>query len=303
MYNLFVTAKAGQWDKSAYEYELGRAVREFTDDAISEKYNVFDKAAIAALMFFPCLFSYEQGVTGSARIGWLTGIKKRARAVRVEYELEENLPRISGAKVKKLMWELDIGNWELTRTHWAVKDIDLLPVLMEAGIIGDEDIKRQRKDSRLIRFGLTKPVTEIHVQPSVFRVPSGKAEHDLVSVMMPFETAFNNVYTAIRAACKAAKLRCKRVDDIWDEAEVIQDVFSLIYRSRAVICDFSGRNPNVFYEAGIAHTLGKLVIPIVQNDTDIPFDLRHLRFIKYLNNGEGRQVLRDQVSEKLRTII
>lgn len=303
MYNLFITAQAGQWGKSACEYELGRAVREYTDDVISEKYKALDKAAIAELMTFPCLFAYEQGVSGSARIGWLTAIKTRSRVVRVEYQLEENLPPISAAKVKELKLELDIGDWEMTRTHWAVKDIDLLPVLIDAGIIRDEDIRRQRKDSRLIRFGLTKPVTEIHVRPSVFRVPSGKTEHDLVSVMMPFEMAFDSVYAAIKTACKAGKLRCQRADDIWEEAEVIQDVFSLIYRSRVVICDFTGRNPNVFYEAGIAHTLGKLVIPIVQNDADIPFDLRHLRFIKYLNNDEGRKDLTTQVSEKLRTII
>jgi hypothetical protein len=85
--------------------------------------------------------------------------------------------------------------------------------------------------------------------------------------------------------------------------EVIQDVCSLIYRSRVVICDFSGRNPNVFYEAGIAHTLGKVVIPIVQNAEDIPFDLRHIRFIRYLNNNEGRQVLADAITEKLRSIV
>lgn len=235
--------------------------------------------------------------------GGLRPSKTRARVVRVEYQLEENLPPIPAAKVKELRLELDIGDWEMTRTHWAVKDIDLLPALIDAGIIKDEDIRRQRKDSRLIRFGLTKPVTEIHVRPSVFRVPSGKAEHDLVSVMMPFEMAFDGVYAAIKAACKAGKLRCQRADDIWEEAEVIQDVFSLIYRSRVVICDFTGRNPNVFYEAGIAHTLGKLVIPIVQNDADIPFDLRHLRFIRYLNNDEGRKDLTTQVSEKLRTII
>lgn len=303
MYNLFITSEAGQWNKSAYEYELGRTVREYTDDAISEKYKALDRAAIAELMTFPCLFVYEGGISGSARIGWLTAVKARTDKVRVEYELEEKLAPISAAKVKKLKWELDIRNWEMNRTHWAVKDVDLLPVLIEAGIIGDQNIKQQGKDSRLIRFGLTKPVTEIHIRPSVFRVPSSKAESDLVSVMMPFDMVFDSVFSAIKAACESGKLRCQRANDIWEEAEVIQDVFSLIYRSRVVVCDFSGRNPNVFYEAGIAHTLGKLVIPIAQNDSDIPFDLRHLRFIKYLNNSEGRRTLTDEILEKLRTII
>lgn len=66
---------------------------------------------------------------------------------------------------------------------------------------------------------------------------------------------------------------------------------SLIDRSRVVVCDCTGRNPNVFYEAGIAHTLGREVILVTQADHDIPFDRRHLRYVRYLNNGEGRAAL------------
>jgi hypothetical protein len=76
-----------------------------------------------------------------------------------------------------------------------------------------------------------------------------------------------------------------------------------MYRSRLVVCDFSKRNPNVFYEAGIAHTLGKPVIPIVQNPEDIPFDLRHIRFIKYHDNREGREKLQHDIEQKLLNII
>ena len=59
-------------------------------------------------------------------------------------------------------------------------------------------------------------------------------------------------------------------------------------RSSVVICDCSDRNPNVFYEIGIAHTLGREVILITQSEADIPFDLLHLRYVRYLNNPEGR---------------
>ena len=78
---------------------------------------------------------------------------------------------------------------------------------------------------------------------------------------------------------------------------------SLIDRSRVVICDCSGRNPNVFYEAGIAHTLGREVILITQSGSDIPFDLRHLRYIAYHNNGEGRTKLKEEVVKRLNTLI
>jgi hypothetical protein len=76
-------------------------------------------------------------------------------------------------------------------------------------------------------------------------------------------------------------------------------VVSLIDRSRVVIADCTGRNPNVFYEIGIAHTLGREVILITQNNADIPFDLRHLRYVQYLNNGEGLAALATRVGSRL----
>ncbi|MDH5527716.1 MAG: hypothetical protein OEY97_10465, partial [Nitrospirota bacterium] len=61
--------------------------------------------------------------------------------------------------------------------------------------------------------------------------------------------------------------------------------------------------PNVFYEAGIAHTLGREVILITQRNDDIPFDLRHLRHISYLGNVEGRATLATALVDRMQTII
>lgn len=60
MYNLIVTAKAGNWDGSPYELELSRAVREYTDDAIAARYKTLDEAATSELQSFPVLFAYEE---------------------------------------------------------------------------------------------------------------------------------------------------------------------------------------------------------------------------------------------------
>jgi hypothetical protein len=109
--------------------------------------------------------------------------------------------------------------------------------------------------------------------------------------MMPFDAVFAPVYDSLKATVERVDLRCRRADEIWENPAIIQDIVSLIDRSRVVICDCSGRNPNVFDEIGIAHTLGREVILITQNAADIPFDLRHLRYVLYLNNAEGREAL------------
>jgi hypothetical protein len=303
MYNLLVTYTEGAWEKGAYEYQSGRAIGGYGDPGVSDRYKDLSREAISELKTFPCLFVYEQGQGENAYLGWLTSIKRREGAVRIEFEIETNLPPLPRSEIVERSAELDIGRFALTHTHWAVKDIQLIPALIKAGLLDEKRIRRQGKDSKIVQYGLMTPISELNIRPSVFRVPSGSVETDLVSVMMPFEMPFDRIYNAVKAACGTAALRCLRADNIWDEAEVIQDIFSLIYRSRIVVCDFSGRNPNVFYEAGIAHTLGKTVIPIVQSADDIPFDLRHIRFIKYLNNGEGRETLTKAISAKLAAII
>lgn len=127
----------------------------------------------------------------------------------------------------------------------------------------------------------------ISFTPSVFDIPNGGVESDLVAVMTPFAPQFEAVFSAISNAGVLSGFRVLRAKDIWQHSSVIQDVFSLIYRAHIVVCDFTGKNPNVFYEAGIAHTLGKHVVPITQHAGDVPFDLGHHRYLEYLNNGEG----------------
>jgi hypothetical protein len=112
----------------------------------------------------------------------------------------------------------------------------------------------------------------------VFTWPLDKPrEADLVAVMMPFASAFDPVYDTIKAACAEAGLRAVRADDMWDADHIIDDVIRPIWRARVVVSDFTGTNANVFYETGLAHSLGRDTIQITQNFADVPFDLRSIR--------------------------
>lgn len=46
----------------------------------------------------------------------------------------------------------------------------------------------------------------------------------------------------------------------------------------------SERNPNVFYEVGYAHAMGKTTVLITRSAEDIPFDLKHFPHIVYENS-------------------
>ena len=144
--------------------------------------------------------------------------------------------------------------------------------------------------------------TRITFAPNVFKIPNSFLEDDLIAVMMPFDSQLEIVYTCIKESAKTTSFRAIRADDIWENSTIIQDIFELIYKSKIVIADFTGKNPNVMYEVGIAHTLGKLVIPISQSLDDIPFDLKHHRALTYLLNGEGIGKLKTDLIKKLKTV-
>jgi len=140
-----------------------------------------------------------------------------------------------------------------------------------------------------------KSPASLFVTP-VFPKP-GPKQFDVFAIM-PFDEAFNAVYDdALKPACASSALRLGRGDDIFGATHIINDVWSAIYGANIIIADCSSKNPNVFYELGIAHTLGKSVILITQSEEDIPFDLRHCRYIKYhatkLGLSELQRTLRD----------
>ncbi len=144
---------------------------------------------------------------------------------------------------------------------------------------------------------------QILFSPEVFKVPEVEVNPLMVSVMMPFTPEFEAVFAAIKvAAVSGGYSSCLRVKDMWEDSAIIQDIFAIIFESSVVVCDFSGQNPNVFYEAGIAHTLGKHVIPITQHKKDVPFDVGHHRYIEYLKNIEGLQDLTTNLSQRFITL-
>jgi hypothetical protein len=146
-------------------------------------------------------------------------------------------------------------------------------------------------------------VKHITFSPSVFNTPNKPINKKLVSVMMPFNKAFDGTYLAIKRVTDLIKLECYRADDIWENSTFIQDIFELIFCAEIVIVDFTGRNPNVMYETGIAHTLGKEVIPIAQTLNDIPSDLAHHRALIYLANDEGYRTLSNELYKRINSII
>lgn len=134
MYNLFVSANDEAWQGDHWQIEASRCVNEYTDEAIIERFGALDEAAIEELKRLPCIFAYETFNNLNPKFGLITDAAKRQGEVRIEYELIPVEPFLTAEMLSALMFELDIGKWELNRTHWAVKDVNLPKELHRLGI-------------------------------------------------------------------------------------------------------------------------------------------------------------------------
>jgi hypothetical protein len=115
----------------------------------------------------------------------------------------------------------------------------------------------------------------------IFGTPNRKYTYDLF-VLMPFSLNLKPVYDDhIKKVAQTQNLSIARADDFFSQNSIMYEVWSAIAQASILIADCTGKNPNVFYEIGIAHTLGKPVVLITQNQDDVPFDLRHIRYIYY----------------------
>ena len=101
-------------------------------------------------------------------------------------------------------------------------------------------------------------------------------------VVMPFDPTYDQVYArVIKPAIEAAGLDCVRGDEVYAPNTIVENIWRSIRGARLVVAELSGRNPNVMYEIGLAHAIGKPIILVTRNQDDVPVDLRSVRYIYY----------------------
>jgi hypothetical protein len=260
---------------------MGGRVFEYTDQALLDYVQPAGVLDVTRLLNLPALVMPEVGDSYSApvaRVGRITSLQRNGSDYRFTFRHNPALSPLSTDRIAALAPDLAIGEWELRRTHWAVKDADLYGVLLDSD-------GAQRLEPRVFRFPVETP-----------------EEPDLVAVMMPFSADNDPVYAAIKGTVEGMGLRCHRADDIWESHNVMDDVIGLIWRSRVVIADLTSKNPNVFYETGITHALGRDVVPIAQSIEDVPFDLRGIRTLTYVRSSEGLEILKQGLRSRIETL-
>lgn len=105
-----------------------------------------------------------------------------------------------------------------------------------------------------------------------------------------------DVLDAIKEAAKRLGIEAERIDDQKENTRITDRIISSIDKAEFVICDLTGNRPNVFYEAGYAHGIGKLPIYIARAGTSLHFDLKDYPVIFFENMRELKAGLIDRLT-------
>ena len=188
---------------------------------------------------------------------------------------------------------------------------DLFGFQFSRSVLDFDDGHRQAAVARIADRYLEDEIANIERQKRIVRLNPifhGReflVNEQLVFVLSPFLEPFNTIYEDhLKPSVESIQgLSCLRADDIYDNRPIIEDIWRCTNEARILIAELTGRNPNVFYETGIAHTVGKEVILITQSIEDVPFDLKHLRCIVYEYTPRGTQALEENLKNTINNVL
>lgn len=132
---------------------------------------------------------------------------------------------------------------------------------------------------------------------------NGNVDSRQCFVMMPFAESFNAIYRLIHRCCEEQGLTCIRADEDAVPGKITGKIYRFVEESGIIIADMTGKNPNVFYELGLAHAISGNVILLTQSKDDVPFDLLDFMYILYNNTIDGSEKLAGELSKVLTTIL
>jgi hypothetical protein len=131
-------------------------------------------------------------------------------------------------------------------------------------------------------------------------------EGETCFVMQPFADPLGSYYEEIyKPAIEKAGLKPIRADEsIFGAGKIMEQVWRGITSAKVLVAELTDRNPNVFYELGLAHALKKPVVLVSATEKDVPFDLQHIRVIYYdVNDPFWGTKLIEKVAENILSAI
>lgn len=123
MINLLITGDENAWNQSPAFMPVDRCLTEYILPEYKSKFLPFTEATTVELIQIPCIFACEQSCKKDAHIGFIKNISVRQNDVMIDFELTSST--IEYNTFSGLLQLLDMSAWEMRRTHWTIKNVDI----------------------------------------------------------------------------------------------------------------------------------------------------------------------------------
>lgn len=147
----------------------------------------------------------------------------------------------------------------------------------------------------------------ISIQDCIYLEDPGKI---FVFVIAPFDEDRTEIYKIIiKKTVEENDIDCKRADDFPTTDIKINNIIENIWKAEFIIADLTKLKPNVIYELGYAHGMGKIIIMIYEGkkgdleNLDFPFDIRHIEILCYESGTTGEAYLKDQLKIRIENVM
>jgi len=121
-----------------------------------------------------------------------------------------------------------------------------------------------------------------------------KKTHDSAFIAMPIDIAdpsLEDLLETIKSAAEQCGIRASRIDEEQSNEKITDRILEAIKKARFVIVDLTKERPNVFFEAGYAHGIGKIPIYIAREGTRVHFDVKDYPIIIFKNMTKLKEEL------------
>lgn len=147
MYTLIVSGAASEQDHGSFRMDRSRFL-EYTDEAIKNQLRPLTVEAVQCLQSWPCVLMEEGRGDEVARVGRISQVSATSWEVTFIFE-PISFQTLTNDELWKLSDALDIGDFEFSRNHVAIKNRDFFAALAAAGYEIDTAISSQFSEQPL----------------------------------------------------------------------------------------------------------------------------------------------------------
>lgn len=121
----------------------------------------------------------------------------------------------------------------------------------------------------------------------------------LCTVLIPFDAPGQARFEMLEQLGEGLGFQTMRVAQYYSSGMILEEIVRSIRDAHLIVADLTRGNPNVCYEVGIAHALGKRVFLVADDPKACTIDFGALRVCKYDETEAGRQ----RLSGELRSFV